>query len=195
MAWRWGGKGISEWCNNQQTIMRAWRVEGTHMKAWVCLLWVSKLYKLQNQRLMWKNEGTGRRGTVHDIWPNLVISEPPSRTSATQQSTNILKHTAVFFSVVESSYLWWGSQNGAMRVEIWRWKLAPSEWKMLDCEKTQQHTAKSRLASHGGRLVEGTDMSISLIWGQGCTIHLFLQKIWGYGNGGQYHDIGPYLGI
>jgi hypothetical protein len=48
---------------------------------------------------------------------------------------------------------------------------------MLDCEKTQQHTAKSRLASHGGRLVEGTDMSISLIWGQGCTIHLFLQKI------------------
>jgi len=97
MAWRWGGKGISEWCNNQQPMMSAWRVEGTHMKAWVCLLWVSKLYKLQNQRLMWKNEGTGRRGTVHDVWPNLVISEPPSRTSATQQSTNILQHTAVLF--------------------------------------------------------------------------------------------------
>ena len=43
---------VSERCNNQQPMMSAWRVEGIHMKAWVCLLWVSKLHKLQNQPLM-----------------------------------------------------------------------------------------------------------------------------------------------
>ena len=122
MAWRWGGKGISERCNNQQTMLRAWRVEGMHMKAWVCLLWVSKLHKLQNQPLMWKKRGTERRGAVCDVWPNLVIcgpSQPNQRYTTINQY--ITTYSSVFF-VVESSYSWWGSQNGAVRVENWRWK-------------------------------------------------------------------------
>ena len=145
-------------------MARAWRGERIHMKAWVCLLWGSKLYKLQNQPLTWKNEGTVRRGTVHDVWPNLVTCVPSSRSSATQQSTNIQQHTAMSFLVVESSHLWWGSLNGVMRAEIWRWKFDGPGWKMLDCKKTQQHTAKSQLASHEGHPVEGGDMTISLIW-------------------------------
>ena len=133
------------------------------------------------------------KGTVHDVWPNLIICVQSSRSSATQQSTSIQQHTAVSFLVVESSHLWWGSRNGVMRAEIWRWKLDGPGWKVLDCKKTQQHTAKSRLVPRGRCPEEGTDMSISLIWGQGFTIHLFIAKNMKVRKWWAVPDIGPYL--
>ena len=176
-------------------MVRAWHGEGIHIKAWACLLWGSKLYKLQNQPLTWKNEGTVRRGTVHDVWPNLVTCVPSSQSSSTQQSTNIQQHTAVSFLVVDSSHLWWGSLNGVMRAEIWRWKFDGSGWKVLDCKKTQQHTAKSRLVPRGRCPEEGADMPISLIWCQGYTIHLFIAKNMKVRKWWVVPDIGPYLGL
>ena len=137
--------------------------------------------------------GYGEMGYVHDVWPNLVTCVPSSRSSATQQSTNIQQHTAVSFLVVESSHLWWGSRNGVMRAEIWRWKLDGPGWKVLDCKKTQQHTAKSRLVPRGRCPEEGTDMSILLIWLQGFTIHLFIAKNMKVRKWWVVPDIGPYL--
>jgi len=157
-------------------MVRAWRGERIHMKAWVCLLWGSKLYKLQNQPLTWKNEGTVRRGTVHDVWPNLVTCVPSSRSSATQQSTNIVLRVPAITWVAGQSYSWWGTRNGVLRVEIWRWKFDGPGWKVLDCDKKQQCAAKSRLVPRGRCPEEGADMPISLIWGQGYTIHVFIAK-------------------
>ena len=96
MAWWWGGKGISERCNNQQTMLRAWRVEGIHMKAWVCLLWVSKLHKLQNQPLMWKKMGYGKAGD--GTWC-VAKSRHKWAPQPNQRYTTINQHTTTYSSV------------------------------------------------------------------------------------------------
>jgi len=59
--------------------------------------------------------------------------------------------------------------------------------------RNNNNTAKSRLVPRGRCPEEGTDMSISLIWLQGFTIHLFIAKNMKVRKWWVVPDIGPYL--
>ena len=123
--------------------MRALRGEGTYMKAWVHLFCGFRQSGHIYWHQSWKKWGYGRRGTVHDVWLNLVTYEPSSQTSVTQQSTNKQQYTSVLFLVLESLYLCWGSQNDVMRLEFLEVKICSIGWKMWDYRRHNNTSAKS----------------------------------------------------